>query len=501
MKRFFFLFMILLSTAAIKAQEIDDALRYAVDDINGSARFVSMSGAFGALGGDMSALSINPASSSVFMANQASLSFDIDAYKNKTEYANGLNDYKNNSFDLNQAGAVFVFDNLNESADITKLSFGVSYDKKKSFDNRFSAVGNNNETIGDYFLNMAQGVPLDLLEPRSNESLDDLYDYLGYADEGFNNSRLQTAYLGYETYLFDEAKDDSKNTEYLSNVNGDSFDHVYRNYEKGLNGKLTFNGSLAIQDRFYFGLNLNSHFSDYQQTIILNEEIPEPSEINYIRFRNYLDTRGTGFSFQVGGIARIDDTWRVGASYESPTWYRISDETTQSLVSDSDEFGDAVANPHVTNVYPDYRMRTPGKFSGSLAAVIGGHGLISFDYSYKDFSKTKYSSSGFEDVNEDISNNLQAVNTYRLGGEYRLKALSFRAGVRYEDSPYEDKTIGDLQGYSAGLGYDFGGLRLDFAYDLAKRDYDTELLYTGFSERASIKNTLSNYILTVTFDL
>ena len=38
------------------AQNIDDVLRYSTDNLQGTARFQAMSGAFGALGGDLSSL-------------------------------------------------------------------------------------------------------------------------------------------------------------------------------------------------------------------------------------------------------------------------------------------------------------------------------------------------------------------------------------------------------------------------------------------------------------
>ena len=55
----------LLVTTIVSAQNITDALRYSTQDLNGTARFKAMSGAFGALGGDFSAIGINPAGSSV----------------------------------------------------------------------------------------------------------------------------------------------------------------------------------------------------------------------------------------------------------------------------------------------------------------------------------------------------------------------------------------------------------------------------------------------------
>lgn len=506
MKKIIFLGILLCNIPLLKAQNVTDAVRYASEKLDGTARFTAMSGAFGALGGDISALKINPAGSSVFLTNFASVSLDERAYKNETNFTDGFNSYRNNNFDLNQAGVVFVFNNGNKEAPLSRFSFGVAYDKTNDFDNRFTAVGHNDKSVSQRFLNFAQGVPLDLFTPQNGENLDDLYSYLGsanFSDEGFNNNSLQTAYLGYESYLFDAVdSNDLDNTAYTSNVSGNTFNEAYHNYSEGLNGRLTVNGGLAIHNKFFFGLNLNSHYIDYRRTTILKENIPSPSKIRTINFQNTLDTKGTGFSFQVGGIAKLTDMVRLGVSYQSPTWYTISEETTQYLRTNGDEYGDVVANPSITNVYPDYDLRTPGKIDGSLGLVFGKHGLISFDYSYKDFSNTKYTSRGFGVPNDNIADVLQGASTYRVGGEYRIKKISLRAGFRYEESPYKDAdVIGDLRGYSAGLGYNFGNLRVDFAYDLSKRDYSNQLLHTGFNNRASIENSLSHYVLTFAFGL
>ena len=56
----------LISSSIILAQDVTDAVRYSIDEIQGTARFRAMSGAFGALGGDMSAVNINPAGSAIF---------------------------------------------------------------------------------------------------------------------------------------------------------------------------------------------------------------------------------------------------------------------------------------------------------------------------------------------------------------------------------------------------------------------------------------------------
>jgi len=502
MKNISLIILLLLQVSLVKAQNITDAVRYSSDNLDGTARFISMGGAFGALGGDLSAIKLNPASSSVFLTNQAALTLNLAAYKNETDYMEGHNSYRNNDLDLSQAGMVFVYNNQNENATVSRLSFGITYDRINNFRNRYKAVGRSNETVSDMFLSFAQGVPLDLFTPRSGEGLSGLYDYLGYANEGFNNNRLQTAYLGYEGYLFDaEDPDDMGNTSYTSNVSGNTFDHFYENYEKGTNGKVSFNGGIAFQDRFYLGLNLNSHIIDFRQNTFINESIPGSSLIQEINFGNYLDTRGSGFSMQIGGIARVGNMVRVGLSYESPTWFRISEETNQILRTYHSEFGEVIVNPRVTNIYPSYSLRTPGRVNASVATIFGVSGLLSFDYSYKDFSNTKFTSSGFGSANREISDRLRAVSTFRAGGEYRIKNFSVRGGFRYEESPYKDNSIGNLRGYSAGLGYNFGGFQIDLAYDWHKRNYNNDLLNTGFSNRAAVKNTMSNYVLTLVFPL
>ena len=70
-----------------------------------------MSGAFGALGGDFSSLSINPAGSSVFANNQVGVTLSSFGAKNDASYFGSKTNENNTNFDLNQAGAVFVLEN------------------------------------------------------------------------------------------------------------------------------------------------------------------------------------------------------------------------------------------------------------------------------------------------------------------------------------------------------------------------------------------------------
>src|SRR5690606_40691248 len=96
-------------------------------------------------------------------------------------------------------------------------------------------------------------------------------------------------------------------------------------------------------------------------------------------------------------------------------------------------------NPQILNVYPDYRIQTPAKITGSLAYVFGTQGLISFDYSRKDYSTTKFKpQNDYFGLNTDISNSLTVSNTYRVGGEYKIQQ------VRSEEHTSELQSRGKL---------------------------------------------------------
>ena len=67
MKKLYYLIFIGSTFNVVLSQEIPDAVRYAQDNLNGTARFRAMGGAFGALGGDLSSINVNPAGSAIFL--------------------------------------------------------------------------------------------------------------------------------------------------------------------------------------------------------------------------------------------------------------------------------------------------------------------------------------------------------------------------------------------------------------------------------------------------
>jgi hypothetical protein len=500
MKKYIFVLITALSFTAVESQEIRDALRYSQDNLNGTARYRAMSGAFGALGGDLSSLNVNPAGSAIFVNNQIAVTLSSFNTKNDSDYFGTKTTEKDNTFDLNEAGAVFVFNNQKTTSDWKKFTLGVNYENANNFNNYTYSEGTNPiNSIDNYFLYYANGTALGILENNNYRDL---------------NNTEQQAFLGYNAYLFNPDNNNPDNTSYNSNVPaGGNYFQQNAIVSEGYNGKLSFNAATSYKDKLYIGINLNSHFTDYRRYSSFYESNTAPLTPDYtitnVRFDNELYTYGSGFSFQVGAIAKVSNELRAGLAYESATWYQLNDEFSQKLASTSSSSTGSdindVANPNVTNVYAPYKLQTPSKVTGSLAYVFGKSGLISVDYAIKDYSNTKFkpeSDPYYRTVNTTISDILDNTGELRIGAEYKVKLLSFRAGYRFEQSPYKNKTtIGDLTGYSGGLGYNFGSTKLDLSYAYAKRDSKQGFFAQGFTDGANINTITNNVSVTLLFEL
>jgi len=500
MKRYILSAALLFAATTIYAQEAlntaDNAMRYSTNNLTGTARFRAMSGAFGALGGDLSAINVNPAGSAIFNYNSGTASLSSYNISNNATLGGTKTKKNDNSLDLNQLGAVFVFSNSNPDAVMRKFTLGFNYENTNSFHNTIYSTGITSNSIDRYFMRFANGagegaVPLSTLQTGN------------YDNFNFNQ---QQASLGYEAFII------NPNSTGGYNSNAPATGRYYKeNYSTstGYNGKVALNFGTQLKDRLFLGANLNIHFTDYIQTSSLYED-PDTNvmdgQLGSVQFDNELYTYGGGFSFNLGAIYKITDAFRIGAAYESPTWMRLQNEITQRInsychdcVTGQDYFG---FDPGIAYTFDDYTVKTPSKWTGSLAYIFGTNALLSVDYSIKDYSNTKYTGSRYSIANTELSSTLDVASELRVGFEYRIKQVSLRGGYRFEQSPYKNgTTVGDLNGATGGIGFAFPGSRLDLAYSWYQRKYDTQLLPAGYTDPASVKSTNNNVTLSYTIDL
>lgn len=508
MKKYSLIIVFLWVAGSAYAQNRHDVALYADDDLNGTARYQSMSGAFGALGGDLSSLNINPAGSAVFTTSAFTVSAGNYRMDTESNYFNQQSKDHASDLQFNQAGGVFVFNNMSNSP-WKKFSLAVGYELNNSFENQYVIRGNGNNSIASYFSSNAQGVPLEELEVFSDENLTDRYMDLGNS-YGFSG---QQGLLGYQNYIINPVTEDPSETDYVSNADfANDLYHNQRVYTSGFNSKFLVNFATQFTDQFYFGAGLNFHSVEREKITQFDESgYANDSNLQYVQFDNELFTYGNGFSFNLGGIAKLNNLIRVGASYQSPTWYTLTDELHQFINTDyyedsaSTELLYAENSPQTTLLFPDYKIQIPGKWTGSMAFIFGNNGLISVDYQYQDMANAKLKPDNdayFAHENDLIANEFKETSTVRVGGEYRVNRLSFRAGYRFEESPYKNGlTMGDLNGYSAGIGYTFGPSRLDLGFSQSQRDYNTQLYDTGLTSASDLDQRRTRIVLSYTFNM
>jgi len=409
MRKLLFLVGGILSSLAINAQVInynEAGVLFSTEDLNGTARFNAMSGAFGALGGDLSAADINPAGLAVFKNTQFSGSMSVNDTDTFTDfYGTGIENNTNN-IDLTQLGGVLVFSG-GRNSDTRKIALGFNYSVTKDYENSWFARGNS-----------------------SFAPITDFYD----PDVLYGIPNEQT----------------------------------FRNYTDGTNRKFVMTFASQPSEKLYVGASLVAYDIDFYQSTI-TEEFNEDTDGNTfdVVAQEELFTFGNGIAFNVGLIAKPSQEVRLGVAYQSPTWYQMSEDFIG--FDDELYFNgelDAPSGVASNNIY-DYDLVTPSKLTGSFAYLFGREGLISFDYTYMNYQDIKLKpSSVFNDENQDFNDFLRATNQFRVGAEWRIDNVSLRGGYSFEESPYEDAIDTDhITGYSFGIGFKLkGGMKFDLAY-------------------------------------
>ena len=503
MKKYITIIIAGLTLSALQAQETtpEDALLYAVENLTGSARFRGMSGAFGAVGGDLSSINQNPASSIFFNNNYATFTAASYNSKNISRYYGTTRKDNDSSIDLNQAGVAFVFLDNNSKNDWKKFTLAFNYENNNNFNNSLYSAGiNPYNSIDKYFLRFANGLPQEggiTLGTLRNSYFEDL------------NFIDQQALLGYNAYIFNPVSDDDLNSTYVSNVptGGNYFQDNYT-ITTGYDGKFTGNFATAYKDILVLGINLNYHYTDVIKTTSVYEAydtVDTTTGLQSVQFDTETHTFGNGFSFNLGAIVKATESLRLGVAYESPTWFRLEDEQRQAIIANCPDCGPTnpiVYNPGVTMLYLPYTIQTPSKWTGSIAYVFGKKGVLSADVSTKDYSKTTFRPKDeYPGLNSYLSSALDNAIEVRLGGEYKYKQMSFRGGYRFDQSPYKvDQTFGDLTGYSGGLGYTFGDSRIDVAYSYDHRNFNYTFLSSGLTDPARVSRYNNNVTISYSMD-
>ncbi len=108
MKKLSAIASLLAVPSVLYAQSVTGAYTISQQDLRGTARFMSMGGAFGALGGDLSAISQNPGGIGIYRSNEVGVTFGVDAGRSQSESFGFTRNSSLTKFNLNNIGAVFT---------------------------------------------------------------------------------------------------------------------------------------------------------------------------------------------------------------------------------------------------------------------------------------------------------------------------------------------------------------------------------------------------------
>ena len=482
-------------------QTATDVIPLTQSDLKGTARFMSMGGAFGALGGDLSTLSQNPAGIGVYRSSELGFTLDLDC-QHSSATSQGLNMTDNQTrFLLNNIGGVATL-RLNNSV-LRNFNIGFTYNKGVSFNRRYSGrVPRLDNSLTNYIAGIANAENITVGDVESSSS----FDPYNPNDGGYQAPWL--AILGYDSYFISPSGSVDSPTLFGQWDNETSGSGSFSVQEWG--GVDEYNIALGgnISDVFYWGMNFDIVSVNYTRETYWGENLSNAMIENNGSFsrtdaawnlHNYYNLNGNGFNYQLGFIVKPIQELRLGFAFHTPTWYNHTESYYANTSADYSAMREGKVSATTNNrqlAYDNFSLRTPWKLTASIAGVIGGRFILSADYEWQPTHSTRisypdthdYWSGGYDDwdygyewdpwyapsgkgtprasrasyydpydeVNQDIKDYYTSTNSLRVGAEFRVTSqFSVRAGYSFVSSPVKERVRNGEQIVATGLNPSF----------------------------------------------
>lgn len=478
----------LLSTLCISAQTASDAIRYAYQNQQGTARAMGIGGAIGGLGGDFTSLSINPAGiggywKSEFMVTPSYLTVSTDASFNDVS----ANERANN-FNISNLGLVFT--NIPNRGKWKSVSLGFGLNKTNNYRQEQFFRGESNGSITDRFAGLAAGLgpnELDGFEAGPAYDVGAIFDFE-------NDAIYETDFQGQDQQIFAKQQ--------LSKTSGHASEMVI-SFGGNLNDKVLLGATLGVPFVSY------TSESDYGESDDANV-IPA---FNNMQFEEFLNTDGGGVNIKLGAIAKIGKQLRIGAAFHSPTYLSLNDRFSTEMNYEYSQGGENQSNQALS---PEgefqYALITPWRAVGSASYIFGKSGFVSADVEYVDYASARYdfttNSDNLEDrayqddVNAQIDQLYRSAVNVRLGGELAYEGLRIRGGLQLLGGPLkaENKTQTVIS-FGAGVRGNKAFLDLAYNYSTQKELYIPYQVSGAPNQLVNTTTNKSQFVLTVGFKI
>jgi len=457
-----------------------DVLKFSHHFNGGSARIQAIGGASYSLGGDISSISLNPAGLGFFNKKIFSLGYRSKSIKNNSLFIGESSSSEKSFQDIDNISILFPVNNRSsnfnpgvvECPDCPKLNIGISFSRIKDFTNdRYYRGYNDNNSIIDYFLFDAQGVPLSQIS-NSNP-----IQGIGLLQEA------------YDHYLINP--DSDLPGSYFSFVGGYPLQEERIINDGGIN-KFSIAAGTNLKDKIYLGAGANIYFINYDQSRIFFESEYEilnddgvwefEGILDFIKLKDFFKIKGNGLSTSIGLIFKPINELNIGLNFESKTKYLLKEELDSEIETNYFDYyfqpEDTILGNSISGTalnVAQYNFSSPSKLTIASSYFIKKYGFISADIDFINYSSARIQSYDFSHYNDnrEIANVYKslAIN-YRFGVEARLRKFYLRAGYNYLSDPNRilDDTNNEKIKKSIGIGYLSKGINLDIAYTSLNSD-------------------------------
>ena len=501
------IFTIIASTGIFAlsfGQYVDQSLLFSQQYFGSTARSKAMGNAFGAIGGDFSSLSINPAGIAIYQRSEAVGTLNLlNMGSTETTYQGQISNDSNNNFNFRNIGYIMANPSQGGNSGLVSFNFGIGMNKLNNFNQNISVskMGSPHSRM-DAFAENTNGINTFQLYDENNP---------------FTSGIPWESKMAWETFLIDVSNPNSSGVgnQYQSilfqnelvnqnqTVSKEGFNNEYViSFGANFNHKLYVGATMGIQDLYY---NESKTYS-------------ETGDWGSFDYYSNARTRGTGYNLKLGMIVRPIPALRLGLALHTPTMFNLNEEYSSVMKSNLQNVSTAANGTHSIETplgKYNYKMESPTRAIASIAYQFGSKGMISADYEYVDYSKSKMRQGedgyNFSAENTDIRSVYQSVGNIRIGGEYKpLDAVSLRAGYELFGNPYKSYVNNlsqpnqnySMYTYNLGFGYRIDNVYIDVAYTLGKKtDFNYMYQLNSGSNAVQYNNTTNGLVFTLGFKL
>ena len=447
MKKIFIHILVLSSGIAFAQEQIStqystNAIEHFGQDINsGSAKYISVGGAVGALGGDISSTEQNPAGLGVAINSDVQFTAGISSYNNKNTFQSTRTE-KDTQFDFRQFAGTFVFNTDDEKWN--RFSIGINF-LNQNLD-RYNQVNEN------------RNIAFDVVDDQGNVT--DIYRFAGHAKDidGYKTKLTLNFATAYDNKLYlglglnfhetnyqsiTQYAERSDNGQYYSySMDGTPYSEIGQGFSFSAGAIYKFNhnvrAGLAYHSPVWYEVDEEYYAASYDNNGNVNS--------NYLYGSRYDLQRGGRLVGSLGFV--FDKNFSLGVDYT----YHLNEDTklkpSNAFASNNNFIDQYVQNANEIRVGGEYRI--------DKLKLRAGYGYVESPY---------------KDLTLDVANVNNVVSTTTLSNPF----------------------VGDINRLSAGIGYDFGGFYIDAAYQYQSQKSNDLIGNATYIDRDYFHVNLDNY--------